>query len=465
MTNRGAALKWHDRGFPGWSGIITAAALFVLAPWMPSMSAQTVVGLTCVPQTITAPGTSSCTVTINQPATPGFFVNILPTNGDATAPTSVNIPTGSTAASFTATVPNVLYDEVSTLEAYVNLTTQLFQLYITAQPQITSVACGTNSLASGQTSTCTVTINKVSGGPAVINLSSSNQNLTIPASITIPSGSLSTTFTAMAGTVAAFQAATVTATWATAYPTSVTTTMGLGPTGNGSLIVTGVTDAANNWATTSCTAGGWRTIAGGGFTAAPSQSSSPATTLAGVQVTVNGVAAPLTYVSASQITFQCPALDAGTPLVVKVLGTISTLTVPIQTMVAASPAILVVDSARNDQGLVLNGNTTTLAMPQTPGVASAPAVKGSYISLFATGLGPLQGTNPALAVNQVRVWMGGVAVTPSFVGAAKTGNGIVQVIAQIPNTVQSGPVIPLYLEVDLPGGAVMPSNQVMIAVN
>jgi uncharacterized protein (TIGR03437 family) len=139
--------------------------------------------------------------------------------------------------------------------------------------------------------------------------------------------------------------------------------------------------------------------------------------------------------------------------------------VPIQSEIAASPSIFVVDSARDDQGLVLLANTGTLAMPQTPGVASAPANKGGYVSIFATGLGDFSGSNPAMATNSVRVWIGGFAVTPSFVGAAQATNGVFQVIAQIPATVQSGIAVPLYLELDLSSGAVLPSNQVMIAVN
>jgi uncharacterized protein (TIGR03437 family) len=152
-------------------------------------------------------------------------------------------------------------------------------------------------------------------------------------------------------------------------------------------------------------------------------------------------------------------------LQVKVTSPNGSGNVAIQTETAAAPAIFVVDAARNDQGMVLNANTTNLAMPQTPGVASSPAVKGSYVSIFATGLGVMQGDSPALAVNAVRVWIGRILVSPIFVGAANAGTGVAQVVAQIPVDVISGPLVPLYLEVVTPGGAVLPSNQVQIAVN
>jgi uncharacterized protein (TIGR03437 family) len=424
--------------------------------------AQTVTTLSCSPQTIAAPGSSTCTVGISQGASGGFYVNLLPANGDAMTPQNVLIPLGTSSATFTATVGNVPNDETSTIEAYVNFSTVLFQLSITAQQQITSVSCDTVGLAAGQTSTCTVTANKASGTASVVSLSSNNPLLSIPNTVTLPAGSLTAQFTAVAGAVASSQSATITATWTSANPVSVTTIVRLGPSAP---IVTGVSDAADNWSSTSCAAGSWRTIAGGGFASQAAQSKSLTTSLGGVQVMVNGTPAPLSYVSASLVTFQCPSLDAGTPLQVKVSAGSTSLTVPIQAESLVGPAIFVIDAARNDQGLVLNGNSTTLAMPLTAGVASAPASKGSYVSIFATGLGGLQGTNPAVAVNTIRAWIGGVQVKPYFAGAAKSGNGVFQVIAQVSNDVVPGPEVPVYLEVVTPGGAVTPSNQVVIAVN
>ncbi len=427
--------------------------------------AQTVTSLTCTPQAIIAPGSAKCTININQPATPGFFVNVIPANGDAVTPTSVAIPTGTATADFTATVGNITYDETSTLEAFINFSTQLFQLSITAQLQVATVLCANTLLASGQNTTCTVTLNKPSNSPATISLATNNTSLAVPSTVTIPAGGVRASFPAVAGPVANSQNATITASWTSTIASSATTIVGLGPAGLGSLLVTGVADAANNWSTNNCSPGSWRTISGGGFTLQAAQSNTPTTTLGGVQVTINGVAAPLSFASNSQVTFQCPTLDAGTPLQVKVTSPNGSGNVAIQTETAAAPAIFVVDAARNDQGMVLNANTTNLAMPQTPGVASSPAVKGSYVSIFATGLGALQGDSPALAVNAVRVWIGRILVSPIFVGAANAGTGVTQVVAQIPVDVISGPLVPLYLEVVTPGGAVLPSNQVQIAVN
>ena len=448
------------------SGIATFAIIagFTMFGGVSAFS-QTVTGLTCVPQTVIAPGTATCTVTISQNASPGFYVNILSANGDAATPTSISIPTGSPTGTFTVTVGNIANDEQSDIAAYINLSTQIFQLAMTSQLQATGVTCAASSLAAGQSTTCTVTINKVSGSASTINLSSSTPYLTVPSTVTIPAGAVTGNFTVSASAVPSYQSATITAQWNATVTSTVTTVIGLGATATGKLIVGGVTDAADNWSTNTCSPGSWRTVSGGGFTSLPAQSSSPTTTLGGVQVTVNGTAAPLTFASPSMITFQCPVLAAGTPLQVVIVASGGSGSVPIQSEIAASPSIFVVDSARDDQGLVLLANTGTLAMPQTPGVASAPANKGGYVSIFATGLGVFSGSNPAMATNSVRVWIGGFAVTPSFVGAAQATNGVFQVIAQIPATVQSGIAVPLYLELDLSSGAVLPSNQVMIAVN
>ena len=75
---------------------------------------------------------------------------------------------------------------------------------------ISSIACSPGTLVPSSSSTCTVTLAGSGGG--VIGLSSNSANLTVPASVTIPSGSISGTFLAAASAFTADQTATVTAT-------------------------------------------------------------------------------------------------------------------------------------------------------------------------------------------------------------------------------------------------------------
>jgi uncharacterized protein (TIGR03437 family) len=224
-------------------------------------------------------------------------------------------------------------------------------------------------------------------------------------------------------------------------------------------------DSADNWATNNCTYGSWRTITGIQLADQIASSNTLVTTLGGVQVTVNGTPVPLTYVSSSLVTFQCPALTPGSPIQVTITNSLGSASVPIQSAVAANPSVFVIDAARAGQGLVLIGNSSTLAMPATSGYNSSPAVQGQYLSIFATGLGNVLGTAPALAQNSVKVWIGGIPVTPAFVGSAQSGNGVFQIIAKVPSGILAGPLVPLYVEVDVAGGNIYPSNQVQVAVN
>jgi uncharacterized protein (TIGR03437 family) len=159
-------------------------------------------------------------------------------------------------------------------------------------------------------------------------------------------------------------------------------------------------------------------------------------------------------------------LPPGSPIQVSITTQTGNASVPIQNaMLAATPALFVLDAARPGQGVVLIANSNTLAMPVTDGFSGRPAQKGEYVSILANGLGDVQAGSPALAKYYVRVWIGGTSVVPSFVGLIPGGGGLFQIIAQIPAGSISGPMVPLYVEVDLNNGQVLPSNQVVIAVN
>ena len=81
---------------------------------------------------------------------------------------------------------------------------------VTAVTVISSLACSPGTLAPNASSTCTVILSGSGGG--IVGLSSSSTNLTVPASLTIPTGSVSGTFLATAKAFTADQTATVTAT-------------------------------------------------------------------------------------------------------------------------------------------------------------------------------------------------------------------------------------------------------------
>jgi uncharacterized protein (TIGR03437 family) len=163
-------------------------------------------------------------------------------------------------------------------------------------------------------------------------------------------------------------------------------------------------------------------------------------------VTVNGVYAPLFYVSAGQITFQVPYETAtGTASVVVTNdGLVST---------AFSVAI-----AAAAPGVFTTGGTAALAQNADGSVNSAthPAPTGSIVSFFATGVG---GVNPSVADGESApanflsipaaassATIGGIAATISSIGLEASGGlsvlfgnvGVAQANIQIPNGLANG---------------------------
>ena len=154
-------------------------------------------------------------------------------------------------------------------------------------------------------------------------------------------------------------------------------------------------------------------------------------TMAGVAATVNGVAAPLYYVSPTQLNIQVPyQTPVGSPVTLAINnnGQISTRTLE---LAATSPGIFT-NTADTivPSGTVARGQVTTLyfagAGAVTPALAtgSAPAANTPVTSL------------PAPANTTVTV--GGLPATTSFIGIPWTLAGVVQVNFQVPSNVPTG---------------------------
>jgi hypothetical protein len=77
---------------------------------------------------------------------------------------------------------------------------------------LSSLTCAPSTLTSGGLSTCTAALTNAAAGNTTVALSSNNASLTVPASVTVPSGLSSVTFTATAGTLNTNGSAIVTAT-------------------------------------------------------------------------------------------------------------------------------------------------------------------------------------------------------------------------------------------------------------
>ncbi len=163
--------------------------------------------------------------------------------------------------------------------------------------------------------------------------------------------------------------------------------------------------------------------------------------LGGSSVTLNGIAAPLFYVSSTQINFFVPYELAGqttATIAVSTSGGIVELAgVPI---VPQSPGIFELDAAGDAAAVHLNGTVVS---------ATAPASSGEVLELFATGLGPVSnvpsdGTAPpsgTLATDQIAptVTIGGVNAPVSFAGLAPGFVGLYQINVTVPSGLPAGP--------------------------
>ena len=201
------------------------------------------------------------------------------------------------------------------------------------------------------------------------------------------------------------------------------------------------------------------------------------TTLAGVQVLVSGVAAPLHFVSPEQINFQIPwnaSLSGG---VVVANGDERGLPQFPSVQREPAPAIFTLSQSGGGQGAIVIAATGEVAAPSgsVSGSAARPARPGEFVVIYCTGLGPVSNpplsgapaftdrlsptpSTPLVSIGSRAAWVTFSGLVPGFVG-------LYQVNVQVPSDVSSGDAVPVQMV--MPGSttyAYAPSNVVTIAV-
>jgi uncharacterized protein (TIGR03437 family) len=164
------------------------------------------------------------------------------------------------------------------------------------------------------------------------------------------------------------------------------------------------------------------------------------TSIQGVSVTINGVAAYVYYISATQINVLAPddATTGSVPVVVTVAGQASN-TFMVQKN-AFSPAFLTFDNT----DIAAEHLNYSLLAPSSLYPNATPAAPGETIILYGVGFGP---TNPAVPTGQtvsageplantVTITIGGVTVTPSFAGLS--ASGLYQFNVTVPASLTTG---------------------------
>lgn len=193
------------------------------------------------------------------------------------------------------------------------------------------------------------------------------------------------------------------------------------------------------------------------------QNGNVSTSIGGVQVSFNGLAAPLIYASSSQINAVVPygVLGLVNPsLQVSFMGQLSN-TFSLQSA-AAVPALFTLNASGTGPGAILNADGTV----NSP---ANPANRGSYIVLYATGEGQtappgvtgkittLSATPPLTPqpLLPVAAMIGGQSAFLAFYGEAPgLVSGVLQINVQIPTSVSSG-ILPIQFSV---GGTSSPSG-------
>jgi uncharacterized protein (TIGR03437 family) len=161
------------------------------------------------------------------------------------------------------------------------------------------------------------------------------------------------------------------------------------------------------------------------------------TSLGGTSVTIDGIAAYLSYVSPGQINLQAPN-DTFTGPVPVVVTTASGTSASTVTLAQFAPSFLLLDSKhvagiilRSDGSGAYDGGTYDIIGPtgDSLGYPTVAAKAGDTLELYAVGLGP---TNPSVPAGQafsgaaqtadpVALFINNVSVTPSFAGLSSAG--------------------------------------------
>jgi len=203
------------------------------------------------------------------------------------------------------------------------------------------------------------------------------------------------------------------------------------------------------------TGGSWATAYGAfaNVTSTTATTSPIPKTLGGVTVSVNGVAAPVYFVSPTQINFLVPFAVTPGLRAVEIKTSSATLTSNVRVM-SAAPGIFIgtpSTSALPPAGAVLNQDFSVNGQSST-------ARRGQVVQIFATGPGALSRaiedgaaapSNPlALTASTPEVFIAGVPAVVQFSGMAPGFSGLWQINAIVPDRAFITGRVPLQVFMD-----------------
>ena len=180
-----------------------------------------------------------------------------------------------------------------------------------------------------------------------------------------------------------------------------------------------------------------------------------------VAVTVGGttVNAPMYYTSASQVAALLPSnTPTGTGTITVTYNGQTSAAAPI-TVVANNLGIFSIDSSGSGPGIVTYADYSLVSAAKAancggPDTVCGAANPGDTLILWATGLGPVNGSDASgaglgVAINvPLTLWLGGVAITPSYQGRSGCCIGEEQIVFTVPSNVPTGCAVPLLVQIN-----------------
>jgi uncharacterized protein (TIGR03437 family) len=190
-----------------------------------------------------------------------------------------------------------------------------------------------------------------------------------------------------------------------------------------------------------------------------------------VAVTVGGttVNAPMYYTSAGQIAALLPSnTPTGTGTITVTYAGSTSAPAPV-TVVANNLGIFTIDSSGGGPGIVTYPDYSLVSAEKAsncggPNTVCGAANPGDTLILWATGLGPVSGNDTTgaglgVAINiPLTLWLGGVAITPTYQGRSGCCIGEDQIVFTVPQNVPTGCAVPLMVQINggISNGVVMP---------
>jgi uncharacterized protein (TIGR03437 family) len=201
----------------------------------------------------------------------------------------------------------------------------------------------------------------------------------------------------------------------------------------------------------------------------------------GTKVLIDGIEAPLFFVSSAQVNFQVPYEVAPGERTLTVMrdGQVGNeISIQVQPLSAGIFRLGI-----GEYGAIINATKKNFPFPasfqQQYGINASPALPGDVLEIYATGLGPLSravasgagapdgtpGNDLAVALTDIKVLFSNqnpnvFGRTPQFVGLSPNFVGLFQVNVAVPLSSAPNPRTPIFLDVP----AVGLSNRVEIAI-